>query len=59
MNDLSHDPICALATVNGMGAIAVIRVSGKKFQTISFQGFFERFKQFSKSFCAFGLDAFR
>jgi tRNA modification GTPase len=29
MNDLSHDPICALATVNGMGAIAVIRVSGK------------------------------
>ena len=29
MNDLSHDPICALATANGMGAIAVIRVSGK------------------------------
>jgi tRNA modification GTPase len=29
MNDLSHDAICALATANGMGAIAVIRVSGK------------------------------
>ena len=29
MNVLSHDPICALATANGMGAIAVIRVSGK------------------------------
>jgi tRNA modification GTPase len=29
MNDLSIDPICALATANGMGAIAVIRVSGK------------------------------
>jgi tRNA modification GTPase len=29
MNDLSLDPICALATANGMGAIAVIRVSGK------------------------------
>ena len=29
MNDLSHDPICALATANGIGAIAVIRVSGK------------------------------
>jgi tRNA modification GTPase len=28
MNDLSHDPICALATANGTGAIAVIRVSG-------------------------------
>lgn len=28
MNDLSHDPICALATANGIGAIAVIRVSG-------------------------------
>jgi tRNA modification GTPase len=28
MNDLSTDPICALATANGMGAIAVIRVSG-------------------------------
>lgn len=29
MNDLSTDPICALATASGMGAIAVIRVSGK------------------------------
>lgn len=28
MNDLSTDPICALATANGMGAIALIRVSG-------------------------------
>jgi tRNA modification GTPase len=28
MNDLSTDLICALATANGMGAIAVIRVSG-------------------------------
>lgn len=28
MNDLFHDPICALATANGTGAIAVIRVSG-------------------------------
>jgi tRNA modification GTPase len=28
MNDLSHDAICALATANGTGAIAVIRVSG-------------------------------
>jgi tRNA modification GTPase len=29
MNDLSTDPICALATASGMGAIAVIRISGK------------------------------
>jgi tRNA modification GTPase len=29
MNDLSTDPICALATAGGMGAIAVIRISGK------------------------------
>ncbi|MFM6946404.1 MAG: tRNA uridine-5-carboxymethylaminomethyl(34) synthesis GTPase MnmE [Flavobacteriales bacterium] len=29
MNDLSQDPICALATANGIGAIAVIRISGK------------------------------
>lgn len=28
MNDLSNDPICALATANGTAAIAVIRVSG-------------------------------
>lgn len=29
MNDLSQDPICALATANGTGAIAVLRISGK------------------------------
>jgi tRNA modification GTPase len=28
MHDLHTDPICALATANGVGAIAVIRVSG-------------------------------
>lgn len=29
MHDIHQDPICALATANGIGAIAVIRVSGK------------------------------
>lgn len=29
MHELHTDPICALATANGVGAIAVIRISGK------------------------------
>lgn len=34
MNDLSQDPICALATANGTGAIAVLRISGKGAKSI-------------------------
>ena len=39
MNDLSTDPICALATANGMGAIAVIRVSGAGVKALVSKGF--------------------
>lgn len=39
MNDLSNDPICALATANGMGAIAVIRISGQNAKALVSKGF--------------------
>ena len=35
MLSVSNDTICALSTANGMGAIAVIRVSGKEALTIT------------------------
>ena len=39
MNDLSQDPICALATANGTGAIAVLRISGKGAKSIVSKAF--------------------
>ena len=39
MNDLSQDPICALATANGTGAIAVLRISGKDAKSIVSKAF--------------------
>jgi tRNA modification GTPase len=39
MHDIHQDPICALATANGMGAIAVIRVSGAGVQALVSKGF--------------------
>jgi len=39
MNDLSQDPICALATANGTGAIAVLRISGKGAKSIVSKSF--------------------
>ena len=39
MNDLSQDPICALATANGTGAIAVLRISGKGTKSIVSKAF--------------------
>ena len=35
MLSVSNDTICALSTANGMGAIAVIRISGKEALTIT------------------------
>lgn len=39
MHDIHQDPICALATANGMGAIAVIRVSGAGAKALVSKGF--------------------
>jgi tRNA modification GTPase len=39
MHDIHQDPICALATANGMGAIAVIRVSGVGAKSLVSKGF--------------------
>jgi tRNA modification GTPase len=39
MHDIHQDPICALATANGMGAIAVIRVSGAGVKALVSKGF--------------------
>jgi tRNA modification GTPase len=39
MNDLSQDPICALATANGTGAIAVLRISGQGAKSIVSRAF--------------------
>ena len=39
MQDIHQDPICALATANGMGAIAVIRVSGAGVKALVSKGF--------------------
>lgn len=39
MHDIHQDPICALATANGMGAIAVIRVSGTGVKALVSKGF--------------------
>ena len=39
MQDIHQDPICALATANGMGAIAVIRVSGTGVKALVSKGF--------------------
>jgi tRNA modification GTPase len=39
MHDNHQDPICALATANGMGAIAVIRVSGAGVKALVSKGF--------------------
>lgn len=39
MYDIHQDPICALATANGMGAIAVIRVSGVGAKSLVSKGF--------------------
>ncbi len=39
MQDTHQDPICALATANGMGAIAVIRVSGAGVKALVSKGF--------------------
>ncbi len=39
MHDIHQDPICALATANGIGAIAVIRVSGVGAKSLVSKGF--------------------
>jgi tRNA modification GTPase len=39
MHDIHQDPICALATANGMGAIAVIRVCGVGAKSLVSKGF--------------------
>ncbi|MEN9699738.1 MAG: hypothetical protein RLZZ301_936 [Bacteroidota bacterium] len=39
MHDIQHDPICALATAPGQGAIAVIRVSGQGTKALVSNGF--------------------
>ena len=39
MHDIHQDTICALATANGMGAIAVIRVSGVGAKSLVSKGF--------------------
>ncbi len=50
----SHDTICALATPNGLGAIAIIRLSGPNSKRIVEQCFSKSLKNVDSHTCHFG-----